>query len=205
MRLIHTDVSREASERHVVSGPTDPILRCVRATTERPGGLPISYVSPLLAVIVGILHAALAPVIVVGGVKPNLVLVAVVLVTVLVGLLPGIVWAFSAGVTANLLVGDPLGSVPLALLLVSVAVAAGARAFGALSWVYPVVATFAASLLADTIGLGVAGLVTDAPPTEFPGRIVLVAAVINAVIAALVLFPARFFAGRYATDEAVAW
>ena len=38
------------------------------------GAVIIPYLSPLLAILVGIVHAALAPVIVVGGVKPNLVL-----------------------------------------------------------------------------------------------------------------------------------
>ncbi len=98
---------------------------------------------------VGIVHAALAPVIVVGGVKPNLVLVAVVLVTLMFGLLPGITWAFTAGLTANLLVGDPLGSIPLAMLLVAVMVAAGARVLGRVGWVYPIVATFVGSIVAD--------------------------------------------------------
>ena len=168
------------------------------------GAPPIPYVSPLLAVVVGILHSAVAPVIVVGGVKPNFVLVAVVLVTVLVGFLPGIVWAFTAGLTANLLVGDPLGSIPLAFLLVAVVVAAGARAFGGLAWIYPVVAVFAGSMLADVITLGVSSLVTERQPA-FPGSIIVAAAVLNAAIAALVLFPARLLLGRYATDEAAAW
>ena len=40
------------------------------------------------------------------------------LVTALLGFGPGILWAFVAGLTANLLVEDPLGTLPLALLLV---------------------------------------------------------------------------------------
>ena len=43
------------------------------------------------------------------------------------GFLPGITWAFVAGLTANLLVGEPLGSIPLAMLLVA-ALVAGRRA-----------------------------------------------------------------------------
>ena len=85
---------------------------------QSPGAPDIWYLHPLLAFLVGIVHAAIAPVIVLGGVKPNLVLIAVVLVTVLVGFLPGITWAFVAGLAANLLVGAPLGSVPLTMLIV---------------------------------------------------------------------------------------
>src|SRR5687768_11827004 len=109
----------------------------------------MSYLSPLLAVVVGIVHAGLAPVIVIAGVKPNLVLVAVVLVTCLMGFTPGITWAFVAGLTANLLVGEPLGSVPLVLLLVAVLVAGGSRALGGLVWIYPIAAAFIGSVVAD--------------------------------------------------------
>jgi rod shape-determining protein MreD len=175
------------------------------AGTERLGDAIISYLSPLLAIIVGIVHAALAPVIVVGGVKPNLVLVAVVLVTVLFGLLPGITWAFVAGLTANLLVGDPLGSVPLAMLLVAVLVAGGARILGRVGWVYPIAATFAGSIVADLVSLGISQLVTDAAPTAIPLDLLLAAATLNAVMAGLLLYPVRLIAARYVSDEAPAW
>ena len=137
--------------------------------------------------------------------KPNLVLVAVVLVTVLVGFLPGIVWAFSAGVTANLLVGDPLGSVPLAMLLVAALVAGGARPLGRMVWVYPILATFVGSVTVDLVMLGAAQLVADATVVELPAGIILSAALLNASIAALILYPARLLASRYAVDEAAAW
>jgi rod shape-determining protein MreD len=167
-------------------------------------GRTISYLSPLLAIIVGILHAALAPVIVVGGVKPNLILVAVVLVTVLVGFLPGIVWAFTAGVTANLLVGDPLGSIPLAMLVVALIAAAGARPFGRMVWVYPILATLVGSAVADIVVLGASQLVAAAP-ASLPGGIVVSAAILNAAIAALLLYPARLLVLRYAGEEVSAW
>ena len=184
----------------------DRILALGKGTRSRLSwGVVISYLSPLLAIIVGIVHAALAPVIVVGGVRPNLVLVAVVLVTVLFGLLPGITWAFTAGLTANLLVGDPLGSVPFGMLLVAVLVAGGARLLGRVGWIYPIAATFAASIVADLASLGISQLVTDAAPTAIPADVVLAAATLNAVIAGLLLYPARLVAARYAADEAPAW
>lgn len=170
-----------------------------------PGGVIIPYLSPLLAILVGIVHAALAPVIVVGGVKPNLVLVAVVLVTLLVGLLPGMIWAFTAGLTANLLAGAPLGSIPLAMLIVAVMVAGGARLIGRVGWVYPIVATFVGSIVADLIALGIAQLVTDAGRANVPVDLVIGAAILNAVIAGLLLYPARLVARRYVADEAPAW
>jgi rod shape-determining protein MreD len=169
------------------------------------GGALISYIGPLLAVIVGIVHAAIAPVIVIGDVKPNLVLVAVVLVTCVAGFLPGITWAFIAGLTANLLVSDPLGSVPLALLVVAALTAGGARLVGRATWVYPVLAVAVGSVVGDLIGLVLGQLVGDAPIGPLPTDLLLAAAALNAVIGAIVLVPARLLAARYIADEATAW
>ena len=173
--------------------------------TASTGVCSITYLSPLLAVIVGIVHAGLAPVIVVGGVKPNLVLVAVVLVTCLAGFQPGITWAFVAGLTANLLVGEPLGSVPLLMLLVAAMVAGGGRVLGGLAWIYPVAAVFVGSIVADIGSLFISQLVTDAVPAAPPFDIILSAAVLNVAIVALLLYPARALAQRYAPEEAPAW
>ena len=137
--------------------------------------------------------------------KPNLVLVAVVLVTTLAGFLAGIRWAFVAGVTANLLVGDPLGSVPLAMLIVAVLVAGGARALGRMSWIYPVLAVFVGSIVADVATLAIAQLVSSRSIGGIPVDLVLGAAVLNAAIAALVVYPVRVLMSRYATQESPAW
>ena len=193
-------------EGHAQERLRPPYTRTAGSTRATPSGsAAISYLSPLLAIILGIAHAALAPVIVVGGVKPNLVLVAVVLVTVLMGFLPGIVWGFTAGVTANLLVGDPLGAIPLSMLLVAVVVAGGARPFGRMVWIYPVLAAFVGSIVADLVLIGVGQLVGDAPAASVPLGTILAAATLNAAIAALVLYPARLVARRYVVDEAAAW
>lgn len=170
------------------------------------GAVAISYLHPLLAFLVGIVHAAITPVIVVGGVKPSIVLVAVVLVTVLLGFLPGITWAFVAGLAANLLVGAPLGSVPLALLLVAAIVAGGSRILGRLTWIYPLIAVFVGSVVADVISLVVGQLVADASLIGgLPLDIIVAAATLNVVVAAVVLAPARLLVARYAPDEAPAW
>lgn len=139
------------------------------------------------------------------GVKPNLVLVAVVLVTCLTGLHPGITWAFVAGLTANLLVGEPLGSVPLVLLLVAAGVAGGGRVLGGLVWIYPVAAAIIGSIVADAMSLFVSQLVTDAVASVLPFDILLRAAVLNAAIVAILIYPARALVGRYRPEEASAW
>jgi rod shape-determining protein MreD len=192
---------------HVVSvrgGPAgNPILD--GGQPQVPGGVVITYIGPLLAILVGIVHAAIAPVVVIGDVKPNLVLVAVVLVTSLAGFLPGIVLAFVAGLTANLLVSDPLGATPLAMLVVAALTAGGARALGRAVWIYPVVAAAAGSIVADLLVLGTSELVGEARIGAVPSNLVIGAAMLNAVVCAVLLLPARLLAGRYVADETGAW
>jgi rod shape-determining protein MreD len=168
------------------------------------GELQISYTSVLLAVVVGIAHAGLAPEIEIGGVRPNLMLVAVVLVTALMGFGPGIVWAFAGGITANLISTAPIGSIPLSLLLVSAGVAGGDRVLGRLIWLYPILAAFAASLLADLVTFGIDRLM-DALPVGVPLDLMLAAATLNAAIVGLLLFPARLATRRLMLDEKPAW
>jgi rod shape-determining protein MreD len=142
---------------------------------------------------------------VVGDARPNLALVAVVLVTALGGFMPGITWAFVTGLTVNLLVGEPLGSVPISLLIVAALVAGGQRLLGRAAWVYPIAATLIGSVVADVVTLGVGQLVADAPIGSFPSELVVAAAVLNAVIALALLLPARTIAARTAPEEAGAW
>jgi rod shape-determining protein MreD len=154
---------------------------------------------------VGIIHAGLAPVIEIAGVRPNLVLVAVVLVTVLLGFGPGIIWAFVSGLTANLLVQDPLGTLPLSLLLVTAMVAGGSRVLGRLTWVYPVLACFAGSIVADVIKLGVYRLVENPLEVGVPLELILPAAFLNAAILGLALYPTRLATARLVPEEKPAW
>jgi rod shape-determining protein MreD len=143
--------------------------------------------------------------IVVGGVKPDLMLVAVVLVTCRFGMLAGATWAFVGGLTTNLLVTQPLGSIPLSLLLVSAVVAGGNRLFGGLVWLYPILAGLVGSALADVVRLVVGGLVGDPGSIALPVDLIAPAAVLNAAIVALLLFPVRTLTDRYAPEERPAW
>lgn len=169
------------------------------------GNSEITYTSVLLAIVAGIVHAGLAPVIEIGGVRPNLVLVAVVLVTALLGFGPGVLWAFVAGLTANLLGEDPLGTLPLSMLLVSAVVAGGSRVLGRLTWVYPVLACFAGSVVADLVKLGVYRIVDDPLEIGVPLAQILPAAFLNAAILALLLYPARTLTMRVLPEEKPAW
>jgi rod shape-determining protein MreD len=146
-----------------------------------------------------------APVLVIGDVHPNLVLVAVVLVTVLNGFGPGVAWAFVGGLTANLLTREPLGSLPLALLLVAAAAAAGERLFGRLPWGYPLASVAIGSVFVDTISLGILQMVDLPLAGGFPVERVVAASLLNTAIAAIVLLPTRMLLSRAGGAETGGW
>jgi cell shape-determining protein MreD len=146
-----------------------------------------------------------APVLVIGDVHPNLVLVAVVLATVLGGFLPGVAWAFVGGLTANLLIREPLGSLPLALLLVAAGVAGGERLFGRLSWAYPLAAVAIGSVVVDGISLGILQMVDLPLAGGLPLQRIAAAALLNTAIAAIVLLPTRILLARAGAAEKAAW
>ena len=136
---------------------------------------------------------------------PNLVLVAVVLVTALGGFASGVAWAFVGGLTANLLTREPLGSVPLGLLIVAAGVAGGERLFGRLSWAYPLAAVALGSIVVDLISLGILQMVDVPLAGTIPIGRIAAAAVLNAAIAALLIVPVRILLARTSTVEKAAW
>ena len=147
----------------------------------------------------------MAPVLVIGDVHPNLVLVAVVLATVMGGFGPGVAWAFVGGLTANLLTRDPLGSLPLALLLVAAAVGGGERLFGRLAWGFPLASVAIGSVIVDVVSLAILQMVDPPLTSGFPLQRIAAAALLNTAIAAIAILPARIVLGRVGAGEKAAW
>jgi len=160
---------------------------------------PINAISALLAFITGVFHASLAPVLAVGDLRPNLMLAAVVTVTALLGLGTGAVWAFVGGLTVNLLTTDPLGSVPLGLLLVAGLLASASRLVGRSGVVLALLGGVIGSLLVDLVGLIVLVLVGGAPLPQ-PGSVaglLLPTAALNGLLTALAFVAARAALSRF--------
>jgi hypothetical protein len=74
-----------------------------------------------------------------------------------------------------------------------------------LVWVYPIVAAFAGSILADLVIVGVFRLMADGPTLGLPIDLILPAAVLNAALAGVLLYPSRMLARRLVLDEKPAW
>ena len=163
------------------------------------------YLAILLAILTGIVHLAVTPLIVLNDVRPSLVVVAIVLVTALFGFELGIIWAFAAGVTVTLLGFEPLGTSPLTLLALSALVALAGRALGRLPWVFPIGAALLGSVLVDGLTLGIFALTGTELAVPNPGALILPAALFNAVLVAILLVPARLLALRSAQEEFSPW
>lgn len=170
---------------------------------QRPGNQPINLLSTLLALATGVIHASLAPLLAMGDVRPNLILAAVVAVTALLGLGAGAVWAFVGGLSANLLTTDPLGIVPLGLLLVAALVALLGRPLGRRGVILALVGGFLGSVLLDVVAAGVLVLEGNVSPGAGPGTLLLVVAptaLVNATLAAALYMAGRAAITRLAAD-----
>jgi hypothetical protein len=90
---------------------------------------------------------------------------------------------FVGGLTANLLIREPLGSLPLALLLGAAAVAGGERLFGRLTWGYPLASVAIGSVVVDVVSLAILQMVDLPLAGSFPMQRIIAAALLNAAIA----------------------
>jgi hypothetical protein len=150
----------------------------------------INRLSPILAIAVGVVHAGLAPVLAVADVRPNLALVAVVLVTCWVAAKDGAIWAFLSGLSVNVLSSQPLGAVPLSLLAAS-ALTAGGQAIGiGLGPIYPLAAVVAGSIVADAVTLVSHRAFDDGVSAAVPVGQIAIGAALNGALAGVAVIAA---------------
>jgi rod shape-determining protein MreD len=137
-----------------------------------------------------------------GDVRPNLILAAVVAVTALLGLGAGAVWAFVGGLTANLLSTDPLGAVPLGLLLVAGLVALLSRPLAQRGLLVALVGGFLGSSLLDALSALILVLEGSTPAGGAGNLLAVVAptALVNGALAAAFFIAGRALVGRFAAD-----
>jgi rod shape-determining protein MreD len=130
----------------------------------------------------------------VGAVKPDLVLLLVIVGTLLYGARPGLLWAFIAGLGLDLFSGGPLGASSLALMAAAAVVSLGHRPFFRYNLLVPVAAavlgtlTYAAVYLLILVVLNTAGwFIRPLPWLETVRSIVLPATLYNTVLMVLLL------------------
>jgi rod shape-determining protein MreD len=104
-------------------------------------------VAAIGAIAAALLEVTILPEFRVGGLQPDLVLIAAVVWTFVAGFEGALVWAFVGGLMLDVLTGRPLGSTAFVLLLCVGAAAALARVLEPLRFVAPAVAMFPLAIL----------------------------------------------------------
>lgn len=89
------------------------------------------------------------------GVKPDLVLLLVVIGTLLYGGRSGVVWAFFGGLGLDIFSGGPMGGSSLALMAAALVANLGHRTLSRFNVFVPILAVVAATLVYSTTYLGI--------------------------------------------------
>lgn len=105
------------------------------------------YLMLPLLFIASLLQSTAAARIQVGGVKPDLVLLLVVVGTLIYGSKPGIIWAFFGGIGLDIFSGGPMGGSSLALMVATLVVGLGQRTLSRFNILVPTGAALLATLL----------------------------------------------------------
>ncbi|MCB0099072.1 MAG: rod shape-determining protein MreD [Caldilineaceae bacterium] len=117
-------------------------------------GIQFYLMAPLLGV-ASILQTTTANRLVVAGVKPDLVLLIVVIWTLIYGGSSGVVWAFVGGIWLDIFSGGPMGISSLSLMTAAVVASFGHRTFSRFNLLVPILAIVLGTLSFSFTYLGI--------------------------------------------------
>lgn len=164
--------------------------------------LPFAALGALVAALV---ETSVLPELQIGGAKADLVFVLAVVATILMGVEDGLVWAFLGGLMIDLLVpARPLGATTLSLLLVVGLAFVSVRLLGP-GRLRAVVATFVLSWVYHLLLLGILALTEGVTLRTFEPRLVLVAAVLNTLLAVPAAYLIAAIVRRFGDAERADW
>jgi len=113
------------------------------------------YLMPLLLLAASLLQSTTANRLQIRGVKPDLVLLLVIIGTLIYGSRAGVLWAFIGGVTVDLFSGGPLGSSSLAMIVATAIVGIGSRSLSRYNLLVPLTAIMVGTLIYSAVYLGI--------------------------------------------------
>jgi rod shape-determining protein MreD len=151
------------------------------------------------------MQSSIGPFLTIAGVRPDLVLIAVIAWTLLRGSKEGLLWAIMGGLGLDLLSSGPFGVMTIALVATSLIARLGyGRVFGSYL-VIPLALTFPLSLayyLVCTLLLSV----LNRPIALIPAltNVILPASVLNVAVMFLLFPPLRLFHRRTGREE-ISW
>jgi rod shape-determining protein MreD len=157
------------------------------------------------ATVAALVEATLAPYIAIGGTGPHPVLIGGVIWTIAAGIDRGITWAFVGGLVLDSLLGRPLGTSALALLIAAGGAALVTRPVQRLRIVVPLVAVPVLSLVYSMLILGVTSAMQPDVSVPDPARLFVPGAIYDAVIGMFLGPLAVTLHDRRAVSERVDW
>jgi rod shape-determining protein MreD len=137
------------------------------------------------ATVTALLELTVGPYLRMGPAEPHLVLVLGIIVTVAIGLEPGLAWAFIGGLVLDVLAQRPLGSTAFALLLCLGATAVIGRLIARLRPLVPILATVLLSLAYSMILYAAFTALRSPIPVADPIAVLVPGAAYDTVLAAL--------------------
>ena len=105
------------------------------------------YLMVPLLLVAALLQSTAATRLQVGGVKPDLVLLLVLIGTLIYGSKPALLWAFSGGIALDIFSGGPMGSSSLALMVATLVVGWGQHTLSRFHVLVPLGTTLVGTLL----------------------------------------------------------
>lgn len=128
------------------------------------------------------------------GVKPDLVLLLLLVGALLYGARAAVVWAFIAGVGMDIFSGGPMGASSLALMAAALVASLGHRPLSRFNWLVPLGAALLGTLTYAVVYLSVLGaldtggwLARSVPLIDTVRAVVLPAALYNTVLMLLLI------------------
>lgn len=167
----------------------------------------MSVLAPAVgAVLAAILESSALTHLQVGGVAPDLVFAVGVAIAMVLGFESGMTWAFVGGVSLDLLLpGRALGSTALTLVLVTGMALVVARAMWPPRLLVIGATTFVLSFVYQILLLGLLALTADVAFGGLSFSDLVVAGILNLVIAVLAVLAVRALDLRFGEPERLAW
>lgn len=164
------------------------------------------WVAPALLFAAALLQSSLFPALGLIAVRPDLVLIMVVVWAVLRGVNEALPWGFIGGVMLDLLSGGPFGTAMLVLVIVAFCSSVGEISLFRSSLMLPMLTVFWATILYNAIFLFL--LRTHHYPVDWLGtlrQVVVPNAMLNAAVCPLVYWVLSRIERRTRTTLAVEW
>lgn len=114
----------------------------------------VYYAMPLVVLVAALLQSTVATELTIRNVKPDFVLIVVIMATLIYGGRGGLIWAFIGGIGLDIFSGGPFGASSLALMPAALIAALGHRVLSRYNLLVPLGATGLGTLIYGLLYIG---------------------------------------------------